>query len=88
MGIKWGFNGFKGICVCFDGSDFLLFKEIHPRVHRRGLKYHHISCRIKRMNKRMQNEIGERVADKVGWKWMLSNFMYRNWSAKKSEIEA
>jgi hypothetical protein len=48
------------------GSDGLSPKEIHGKVRRYGLKYHHITRRIKRMNKRMQNEIGERVADKVG----------------------
>jgi hypothetical protein len=39
------------------------------------------------MNKRMQNEIGDRVADKVGGNWALSDFMVRNWSAKMNEIE-
>ncbi|MDH5482629.1 MAG: hypothetical protein OEY22_07115 [Candidatus Bathyarchaeota archaeon] len=70
------------------GSDGLSPKEIHARVRRYGLKYHHISRRINRMNKRMQNEIGERLADKVGWKWALSNFMHCNWSAKTSEIHS
>jgi hypothetical protein len=62
-------------------------KEIFLKVRRYGLKYHHISRRINRMNKRMLNEIGERVADKVGRNWALSDFMLRNWSAKKDEIE-
>jgi len=44
-------------------------KEIHFKVRRYGLKYHH-SRRIRRMNKRMQNEIGERVTDKVGRNWI------------------
>ena len=69
------------------GSDGLSPKEIHARVRRYGLKYHHITRRIKRMNKRMQNEIGERVADKVGRNWALSDFMFRNWSAMTNEIE-
>lgn len=61
-------------------------KEIFLKVRRYGLKYHHISRRIKRMNKRMQNEIGERVADKVGRNWALSDFMLRNLDVKTSEI--
>ena len=69
------------------GSEGLSPKEIHARVKGCGLKYHHITRRIKRMNKRMQNEIGERVADKVGRNWALSDFMLRNWSAKTEEIE-
>jgi hypothetical protein len=39
------------------------------------------------MNKRMQNEIGERVADKVGRNWALSDFLLRNLGAKTHEIE-
>ena len=69
------------------GSGGLSPKTIHVKVRRYGLKYHHITRRIKRMNKRMQNEIGERVADKVGRNWALSRFMFRNWSAKRNEIE-
>jgi len=69
------------------GSDGLSPKEIHAKVRRYGLKYHHITRRIKRMNKRMQNEIGERVADKVGRNWALSRFMVHNWSAKTNEIK-
>ncbi len=86
--------------VCRDGRDEMILdvlhecgpagsspREIHAKVRRYGLKYHHITRRIKRMNKRMQSEIGERVADKVGRNWALSDFMLRNWSAKMSEIE-
>jgi hypothetical protein len=62
-------------------------KEIFLKVRRYGLKYHHISRRIRRVNKRMQSEIGERVADKVGRNWALSDFMFHNWNAKMSEIE-
>lgn len=39
------------------------------------------------MNKRMHKELKERVADKVGAKWALSDFMFRNWGAKKGEVE-
>jgi len=39
------------------------------------------------MNKRMQNEIGEEVADKVGRNWALSDFMLHNWTVKMDEIE-
>ena len=62
-------------------------KQIHAKVHRYGLKYHHVSRRIRRMNKRMAAEIGERVADKVGRNWALSDFMLHNWNAKTNEID-
>jgi hypothetical protein len=69
------------------GYDGLPPKEIHARVRRYGLKYHHVTRRIKRMNKQMHNEIGEQVADKVGRNWALSDFMFHNWSVKTNEIE-
>ncbi len=62
-------------------------KMIYVKVRRYGLKYHHITRRVNRMNKRMAAEIGERVADKVGRNWALSSFMLRNWSVKIDEIE-
>jgi len=73
--------------LCAAGANGLSPKEIHARVAKYGLKYHHITRRIRRMNKHMQNEIGERVADKVGRNWALSDFMLRNWDAKTHEIE-
>ena len=69
------------------GSAGLSPKQIHAKVRRYGLKYHHITRSIKRMNKRTMNEIGERVADKVGRNWALSRFMVHNWTAKTNEID-
>ena len=46
-------------------------KQIHTKVRRYGLKYHHITRRINRVNKRVAAEIGEHVADKVGRNWAL-----------------
>ena len=62
-------------------------KQIHAKVRRYGLKYHHVSRRIRRMNKQMAAEIGERIADKVGRNWALSSFMLRNYGAKTGEVE-
>jgi hypothetical protein len=69
------------------GSAGLSPKEIHLEVRRYSLKYHRITRRIKLMNKRMQNEIGERIADKVGRNWALSGFMFHNWSVRIDELE-
>jgi len=35
----------------------------------------------------MRNEIGERVADKVGRNWALIDFMFSNLNAKIREVE-
>jgi hypothetical protein len=69
------------------GREGLLPKDIHSRVAKYGLQYHHVTRRINRMNKRMCDELEERVADKVGSKWALSDFMFRNWGAKEDEVE-
>ena len=41
------------------GPDGLMSGEIYAKVRRYGLKYHHVTRRVNRMNKRMQLEIGK-----------------------------
>ena len=65
----------------------MLLKDVAAKLETYKIMRHHVSCRFKHMNKRVQNEIGERVADKVGRNWALSRFMVRNWSAKMNEVE-
>jgi len=31
------------------------------------------------MNKRLEKEIGQRIAEKRGWKWALTSFAYEVW---------
>lgn len=60
-------------------------REIWENVRRStGLKYHHVSRRIKRMNHTLEREVGEHVADKVGRNWALSSFMAHDWEAIRS----
>ena len=61
------------------GPEGLWVKTIYEQMRRYGLKYHHVTRRIKRMNRRMQSEIGHDVAVKVGRKWALSLFMLENY---------
>ena len=68
------------------GPEGMLPRDIYAKVAKFGLQYHHITRRINRMNRRMKDEMEERVADKVGAKWALSDFMIRNWGAKKDEV--
>jgi hypothetical protein len=62
-------------------------KDIYLDVRRHGLQYHHVTRRIKRMNKRLQQMIGENAAEKVGAKWSLSRFMMANWGNKINELD-
>jgi hypothetical protein len=67
------------------GPRGILPKDIHAKVAKFGLQYHHVTRRVNRMNKRLKDEIEERVADKIGSKWALSDFMRQNWDAQKDE---
>ena len=67
------------------GTEGLWVKTIYGQMRRYGLKYHHVTRRIKRMNRRMQSEIGRDVAVKVGRKWALSLFMLENYPFLEGE---
>jgi hypothetical protein len=50
----------------------ILPKDIRSAVRHHGLAYHHITRRIKRMNKRLQLLISGNADVKVGNRWSLS----------------
>lgn len=70
------------------GSAGILPKDILPEVERYGLRYWHVTRRIKRINRRLERKIGKRAAEKRGLKWALTSFMNSAWSATAEEIEA
>ena len=39
------------------------------------------------MNKRLQKELGNRVAEKRGRKWAMTSFLHEIWGASVEEIE-
>ena len=39
-----------------------------------------------RMNKRLEKEIRQRIAEKRGWKWALKSFGYEVWGETESQI--
>ena len=69
------------------GSAGILPKDILPQVEHYGLKYWHVTRRIKRINRRLERKIGKRAAEKRGSKWALTSFMNRAWGATKEEME-
>jgi len=69
------------------GSAGILPKDILPQVEHYGLKYWHVTRRIKRINQRLERKIGKRAAEKRGLKWALTSFMNKGWSATREEIE-
>jgi hypothetical protein len=56
------------------GSPGLLPKDLAVRLERFKITRHQISRRILRMNKRLEKDFGEKVAEKRGWHWALTSF--------------
>src|SRR3989304_3068420 len=54
------------------GSPGVLPKDLATKLARFEVTRHQISRRLMRMNKRLEKEFGERVAEKRGWHWALS----------------
>jgi hypothetical protein len=61
------------------GSPGVLPKDLATKLARFEVTRHQISRRILRMNKRLQNEFDEYVAEKRGWHWALTNFAVEIW---------
>ncbi len=61
------------------GSPGLLPKELVLKLERFGIARHQVCSRIVRMNKRLEKEFGECVAEKRGWHWELTSFALEVW---------
>ena len=61
------------------GNPGLLPKDLQAKLERFKVTRHQISRRILRMNKRLEKEVGERVAEKRGWHWALTSFTFEAW---------
>ena len=46
-----------------------------------------MSRRILRMNKRLEKEFGEKVAEKRGWHWSLTSFATEVWGETDPSID-
>jgi hypothetical protein len=61
------------------GNAGMLPKDIASGLGQFRIRRHQVSRRILRMNKRLEEELGERVAEKRGWHWALTSFSYEVW---------
>ncbi len=61
------------------GSTGLLPKDLQERLKQFRVTRHQISRRILRMNKRLEKEFGEKIAEKRGWHWALTGFAFDSW---------
>lgn len=76
----------KQIQLLFEaGSPGLLPKELAVKLERFKTMRHQVSRRILRMNKRLEKEFGEHMAEKRGWHWALTSFTGEIWG--ETEIQ-
>lgn len=61
------------------GSPGVLPRDLAKKLARFEVTRHQISRRLLRMNKRLEKEIGEHVAEKRGWCWALTSFTAEVW---------
>jgi hypothetical protein len=61
------------------GSSGLLPKDLQARLEEFGVSRHQISRRILKMNKHLEKEFGEHLAEKRGWHWALTSFGVEVW---------
>jgi hypothetical protein len=61
------------------GSPGLLPRDLASKLVQFRVQRHQVSRRILRMNKRLEKEFGEHVAEKRGWHWALTSFAVEAW---------
>jgi len=52
-----------------------------------GMDRFKVSRRIKAMNRKLQRELGYDTAEKVGHKWVLTDFVVDAWGSEKDDVE-
>jgi hypothetical protein len=68
------------------GGAGVLPRDLAARLSVYRVRRHQVSRRILRMNKRLKWEIGERVAEKRGWRWALTGFGFEVEGQEKREV--
>lgn len=61
------------------GSPGLLPKELSLKLENFKVTRHQISRRIIRMNKSLEKEFGQQIAEQRGWHWALTSFAMESW---------
>jgi len=61
-----------------------LSKDLQARLEQFKVARHQIRRRILKMNKRLEKEFGEFIAEKRGWHWALTSYASEIWSETKT----
>jgi hypothetical protein len=67
------------------GTPGLLPKDLQSKLERFKITRYQISRRIKRINRRIEKEFGERIAEKRGWHWALISFAVDSWTDNEKD---
>lgn len=67
------------------GREGMFPKYVAAALPEYRLRHWHVSRRIVRMNKRLIHEVGEKLFEKRGHKWALTNFAFDVWGEGTEE---
>ena len=67
------------------GFPGVLPKNLVTKLERFKVTRNQISRRLLRMNKRLEKEFGEHVAEKRGWCWALTSFAAEVWGETETK---
>lgn len=69
------------------GSYGMLPKEI-AKLEKFKVQRFQVSRRINRMNRYLEKEFGEKIAERRGWHWVLTNFVTELWcDSERNNVE-
>lgn len=60
-----------------------LRSKIAYQLRTYGVDRFKVTRRINSMNRRLQRELGYDAAEKIGHKWILTDFMVENWGSER-----
>jgi len=69
------------------GSAGLLPKDLAAKREGFQVMRHQVSRRILRMNKRLEKEFGEHIAEQRGWHWALTKFTIECWGESGDSVQ-
>lgn len=67
------------------GTPGLLPKDLQTKLQQYKVTRHQVSRRILRMNRRLEKEFNECIAEKRGWRWALTSFAFESWNETQNK---
>jgi hypothetical protein len=64
-----------------------ILKDLQTKLAQFKVTRYQISRRILRMNKSLEKEFGENIAEKRGWHWALTSFALEVWSETEKALK-